>query len=116
LLFLLGCIPARLLITYVAKIANKTLLRLMGFVALVPVVVISYYAISGTRNNLGTFGEKIWWQLLRPLHVLLFLCFAYYAIIGNRCAYIYLLADTLISLVSFLYVHSSNGDFSKTFL
>lgn len=116
LLFLLGCIPVRLLVTFIAKIANLTVLRILGILFLIPATGITYYAISGTRNNVGAFGEKVWWNSMRPVHAILFFCFAYYAIIGNKCAYVYLLIDTIMSLFSFLYFHSMNGDFSKVFL
>lgn len=116
LLFLFGCIPARLLIALIAKLASKAWLRILGFIAVIPAIGLLYFAISGTRNKVGAFGEVVWWNLLRPIHALLYLVFAYEAVNGNRNAYLYLLADVLISLTSFIYVHSSNGDFSKAFL
>ena len=116
LLFLIGCMSARLLIAFLAKYANKKWLRFMGYVALVPALGFMYLFFTGVRNTVGAFGEKIWWNNLRPIHALLYSLFAYFAITGNRDAWIYLLMDALVSLLAFLWVHSSNGDFSKAFL
>ena len=60
-----------------------------------------------------TFGEKIWWNDLRPVHAMLYFLFAYNAIIGNQQSWIYLLADVLLGLISFLIHHYVNGDFSS---
>jgi len=59
------------------------------------------------------FGEKIWWNDLRPLHSFIYFLFAYNAIIGNTNAWMYLLADVIIGLFSFLIFHFKNGDFKK---
>jgi len=116
LLFLIGCMGARLLIAFLAKQANKKWLRLMGYIALLPAIGFTYLFLTGVRNNVGAFGEKIWWINLRPVHALLYSLFAYFAITGNRNAWIYLLIDALVGLTAFLWVHSRNGDFSKAFL
>jgi uncharacterized membrane protein (GlpM family) len=116
ILFLFACIGARLLIAFIAKQVNRKWLRIMGFLALIPAYGFMSLFISGTRNHLGAFGEKIWWNPLRPVHAILYTLFAYFAITGNRKAWIYLFVDACIGLVSFLWVHSRNGDFSKAFL
>ena len=73
-----------------------------------------YIFLTGSRETgAEVFGEKIWWNNLRPLHSLLYFLFAYNAIIGNRNAWIYLLIDVVIGLISFLIFHYKNGDFSK---
>jgi hypothetical protein len=63
-----------------------------------------YLFFTGTRKT-GAFGEKVWWNNLRPVHALLYLLFAYNAIQGKRNAWVYLLVDALIGLVSFLFVY-----------
>jgi hypothetical protein len=51
------------------------------------------------------FGDKIWWNNLRPIHGLLYLLFSYNAIIGNQNSWIYLLIDVSFGLISFLTKH-----------
>lgn len=116
LAFLIGCMGARLLLVYVAKTLNKKWLRVAGYLAIFPIFGFLYIFLTGVRNNLGAFGEKIWWNELRPVHAILYALFAYFAIQGKRYAWMYLFADAIISLVAFLWVHSRNGDFSKAFL
>ena len=87
-------------------------MKYLGYLALLPGVGFMYIYLSGVRNTgLGAFGEKIWWNHLRPVHSILYLLFAYNAIIGNKYAWIYLLVDVLIALLSFLVYHYTSGDF-----
>jgi hypothetical protein len=114
LLFLIGCIGTRTLFVYLAKTTNKTYLNIMGYLALIPAFGFFYIYFTGSRQTgKEVFGEKIWWNSLRPIHGTLYALFAYNAIMGNSNAYIYLLVDVLLGLVSFLIFHYSNGSFSK---
>ena len=114
LMFLIGCIGVRSLFVIIAKYINAKYLKYLGYLALLPATGFMYIYLTGVRNTgLGAFGEKIWWNNLRPVHSILYFLFAYNAIKGNKQAWIYLLADVLVSLISFLIQHYTNGDFSK---
>jgi hypothetical protein len=114
LLFLFGCIGTRSLFVVLAKKANIEYLKYMGYLALLPAIGFIYIYLTGSRKTgAEVFGEKIWWNDLRPIHSLLYFLFAYNAIIGNKNAWIYLLVDVLFGLLSFLIFHYRNGDFSK---
>ena len=114
LLFLIGCIGIRSLFVYIAKNVNTQLLMYMGYLALIPAIGFFYIYLSGVRQTgAEVFGEKIWWNNLRPIHGLLYFLFGYNAIIGNKNAWIYLLIDVIIGLISFLIFHLYNGDFKK---
>lgn len=116
LLFLIGCIGLRSFIVYLAKIANTFWLKIMGYVSVLPAIGFFYLFFTGSRKTGGAFGEKIWWTNLRPVHGSLYLLFAYNAINGNNFAWIYLLIDVIIGLVSFLIFHYKENDFKKLFL
>ena len=114
LLFLFGCIGIRTLLVYLAKTTNKLFLKFMGYIALLPAMCFFYLFFTGTRKTgAEVFGDKIWWNNLRPIHGTLYTLFAYNAIIGNPNAYLYLLVDVLIGFISFLGFHYINGDFVK---
>lgn len=116
LLFLIGCIGTRSLLVYLAKNASKTYLMYFGYLALLPAIGFMYIFFSGARKTgAEVFGEKIWWNNLRPIHSLLYFLFAYNAINGNHQAWIYLAIDVIIGLISFLSFHFYNGDFTKLF-
>ena len=116
LIFLIGCIGVRSLLVVIAKYINKKYLKYLGYLALLPAIGFMYIYLTGIRNTgLGAFGEKIWWNNLRPVHSILYFLFAYNAIIGNNQSWIYLLADVIIGLISFLIHHSINGNILKVF-
>jgi len=116
ILFLIGCIGTRSLLVYIAKTTNKIYLPYLGYLALLPAIGFFYLYFSGSRKTgAEVFGDKIWWNDLRPIHGIFYTLFAYNAIIGNKNAWIYLLVDVLFGLTSFLIFHYYNNDFIKLF-
>ena len=114
LMFLIGCIGVRSLFVLIAKYTNTKYLKYLGYLSLLPASGFIYIYLTGSRKTGGeTFGEKIWWNDLRPVHAVLYILFAYNAIIGNKQAWVYLLADVLFGLINFLMHHYVNGDFHK---
>ena len=114
LLFLIGCIGTRTLLVLIAKNIDIKYLQYLGYLALLPAIGFAYIYLTGSRKTgKEVFGEKIWWNDLRPLHSLLYLLFAYNAIIGNKNSWVYLLIDVVIGLISFIIFHYRNGDFTK---
>jgi len=112
LLFLIGCIGVRSLFVVFAKYIDIKYLPYLGYLALLHAIGFIYIYTTGSRKfGIETFGHKIWWNNLRPIHAILYLLFAYNAIIGNKHAWIYLLADVLFGLISFLIYHYVKGDF-----
>ena len=111
LMFLIGCVGIRSLFVIIAKYINTKYLKYLGYLALVPAIGFMYIYLTGSRKTgAEVFGEKIWWNNLRPIHSILYFLFAYNAIIGNKQSWIYLLVDVLIGLISFLIHHYANGD------
>ena len=111
LLFLIGCIGTRSLFVYVAKHIDIKYLQKLGYLALLPSIGFLYiYFTDSRKTGPEVFGDKIWWNNLRPIHGLLYGLFAYNAINKNKNSYIYLLIDVIIGLISFLNHHyySSN--------
>jgi hypothetical protein len=114
LLFLLGCIPTRLIIVYLAKNVSQLYLPILGYLALIPAIGFFYLYFSGTRKTgAEVFGDKIWWNNLRPIHGIFYVLFAYNAILGNASAWLFLLVDVLFGLISFLIFHYINNDFKN---
>ena len=114
LLFLFGCIGIRSLFVIIARYINTKYLKYLGYLALAPAIGFIYIYLTGTRKTgAEVFGEKIWWNNLRPIHSILYFLFSYNAIIGNKHSWKYLLVDVLIGLISFLIHHYTNGDILK---
>ena len=114
LLFLIGCIGVRSILVLLAKNTSVYVLKILGYLALLPAIGFIYIYLTGSRQTgAEVFGEKIWWNSLRPIHAMLYLLFAYNAINGVKSAWIYLLIDVVIGLISFLVYHCKSGDFAK---
>lgn len=104
------CMSVRIGLALFAKQMNVGLLKYAGYIALLLPIGTTYIFLTNARKSgIGAFGEKIWWANLRPIHALLYLAFAYYAIIGNKNAWLFLLADALFGLTCFLIVANRNG-------
>jgi hypothetical protein len=105
LLFLLGCIPVRLLITYIA-FAYPAWLPYMGALALIPAVAFTVIYICGWRKTgAEVFGGRIWWNSLRPVHAALYFAFAIAALRDSHHAWKFLFADVVMGLTAFLVFH-----------
>jgi len=94
------CIAVRIIIAYVAYLATPPYLRYMGYIAILPILDHLYLFFKDTRKK-GFFGGEVWWNYVRPIHVVLYTLFAYNAIQGNHQAWIYLLLDVLVGLLAF---------------
>jgi hypothetical protein len=108
LLFLVGCIGTRLLLVYISKNIDKQYLPYLGYLAMIIAIGFVYIFLTGSRKTgAEVFGDKIWWNNLRPIHALLYAIFAYNAINKNIESWKILLLDVSIGLTSFLTYHYS---------
>jgi hypothetical protein len=114
LLFLIGCIGSRFLLVLITKYSPIEYLPIFGYIALVPTIGFIYIYLTGSRKTGSeVFGDKIWWNNLRPIHAILYGLFAYNAINKNTNSWIYLLVDVIFGLISFLLYHYYEGNFIK---
>lgn len=103
LLFLIGCIGTRTALAVAAKYASPNTLQIMGALALLP--AIGFYLIFMFKlreTGPEVFGEKIWWNDLRPIHGTLYLLFAIFAIQRKKFAWVFLAADVCFGLLFYL--------------
>ena len=115
-LFIVGCIGTRTLFVIIAKYINIVYLPILGYLALIIAIGFTYIYLTGSRKTgPEVFGDKIWWNDLRPVHAILYGLFAFSAIFRYRGAWIILLADVIVGLVGFLVYHYNQGDFKKVF-
>lgn len=107
LLFLFGCITTRLLFVIIAK-KNTEYLPYLGALALLPVIGWIYIYLTNSRQTgPEVFGDKIWWNDLRPIHATLYSLFAITAFMKKEYAWKFLLADVILGLSAFSYHHIS---------
>ncbi len=117
ILFLFGCIPTRLLLTYIAKIGTIFIKQILGIISFIIASGFMYIYLTGSRKTgTETGGEPIWWNNIRPVHSILFYIFSFMIYIKNySSAWKALFLDTMIGLISFLFFHWKNNDFVKLF-
>lgn len=104
-LFYLFCIPARMILVYIAYLAGKTDLNYIKnpFIALTTMIGIGFWTIylkGWRKTGVETSGKPIWWNQLRPVHGSLYIIYSLLAIMGVKYAWVVLLLDVLIGLVA----------------
>ncbi len=115
LYFICECVLLRCIFALIAK-NNVQYLPIMGTLALIPAFGLFYVYVTGSRTTgPEVFGEKIWWNDLRPVHAFLYLLFAINAFESNPNSWIILIFDVLIGLIAFLQYHYESGNFSQLF-
>lgn len=116
ILFLFGCVIVRLLLVYFITQLSTRHLQWTGIVALVVAASWVYiYLTNSRKTGPEVFGESIWWNHLRPVHALLYLLFAIFALRKDRNAWKFLVVDVSLGLTAFLYHHYTSGSFSQLF-
>ena len=98
LLFLFGCILTRLLFVYLARFGSKTILNLIGYIALLPAFGFLYLWLFNKRQFGLEAGGEVWWKNFRIVHSMLYFVFAYMAITSNKNAWIALAIDVIFGL------------------
>ena len=110
LLFLIGCMGTRFMLVWLAY-SYPSLLWVMGVLAAVVAMGFFTIYIGGLRTTgAEVFGDKIWWNSLRPVHGTLYMLFAILALSGVHAhAWKVLLVDVVIGLMAFLMHHGLVG-------
>ena len=104
-LFLIGCMGTRLALVWLAY-AFPTLLPFMGALAILPAVGFFVIYFGGLRKTgAEVFGDRIWWNDLRPVHGLLYTLFAVMALSRHPRAWVVLLVDVAIGFTAFVAHH-----------
>jgi uncharacterized membrane-anchored protein len=116
LLFIFVCILTRLILTFVVKKLKPIYLPIAGYIGLIlGISFLTIYYYNLRKTGIEVFGDKIWWNDIRPIHGILYLIFAYLAINKNKNAWIILLLDVIFGLVMFINHHYTNDNFKYLF-
>ena len=100
-IFILLCIPCRLLIAHVAKIISDKYLKKMGYVYGLLSIGFMYAYLNNMQNTPGINGH-IWRQNIRPVFSLIYAGFSILAISKNTNSYKLLYVDAIFGILSFL--------------
>jgi hypothetical protein len=90
----------------VAKTVDKEYLPYLGYAAaILSMGFMHIYLTDSRQTGPEVFGDKIWWDEMRPIHSVLYGLFAYNAINQNENAWIFLVMDAAIGLGAFVNHH-----------
>ena len=107
LLFLLVCIPSRLLIAYAVQ-HNKTKPWIAAALLTVPAIGFLTVYYKGLRQipgeTFGCNGGGVWWNDLRPVHGLLYATAAVLVFKQSPFAHYPLYLDVMLGIMSFLFL------------
>jgi len=100
ILFFSVCITLRIFFALCAK-NNPDQLPKLAILALIPAIGWLRIMYCSPRNTgAETFGGKIWWKDLRPIHTINYLLFAYFASQKKNFAYKFLVLDVVIGFLA----------------
>lgn len=109
-LFLIGCIGTRGSLSYLAYYFEqkkmdipRNILQLGYLVASIGSLVIYLFGLRPVGQE--TFGEKIWWNALRPVHSLLWVVFVAMSYYNVKNASLVLVIDTILGLFAWIVKH-----------
>lgn len=105
LLFLLACIPARIIIALLPLYIDTSYLPYYGTLLLLPAFGFLYLYFNNLRLNAPEAGGTTWWAEYRIIHGMLYLTASIYALQEKRLAWVPLTIDVALGLVLFLFRH-----------
>ena len=99
------CMLTRFSIAYIA-FKYTALLPALGYIAIIPAIGFAVIYMGGYRKTgAEVFGDRIWWNNLRPIHAAIYATFAYLAIHKSPHAWKLLVADASLGLLAFIHHH-----------
>ena len=105
-LFLIFCMGARLGLAFLAKKIDINYLPYLGYILMFPALgFILIYMFGLRKTGRETFGARIWWNNLRPIHGMFYLLASLMAIKKDRRCWVVLLLDAVLGLMAFTAHH-----------
>ncbi|MBI96702.1 hypothetical protein CL656_06125 [bacterium] len=102
LLFLL-CILIRLLLIYLSLLSYETKYNILFSILYLFFGLGELYQYISKHRKIGGFGQKIWWDYLRPIHGIIFLISSFLIYNKNNSVKYLLIFDTLIGIIGHIY-------------
>ena len=100
---------ARFGLGYFVKIHPKGYTNIIAvFLLLLALGFISIYLTGIRQTGAEVFGDKIWWNNLRPLHALLYFLASALVFLKINTAHLVIYLDTIIGLLAFTWYHIQN--------
>ena len=116
MLFVFGCIFLRVLMVYHIKHTDPDILPAYAAIGLMLSIGWTFiYLTDSRKSGPEVFGDRIWWNDLRPVHASLYFLSSIYALNKSPYSYIPLGIDAGIGMSSFLIHHYLSDSFNKVY-
>ena len=99
------CVLVRLSLAWAVYMVIFKQIRYAFALLYVGIALGSLYQYITKTRKVGAFHNKVWWDYLRPVHVVLFSLTAYGLYVSYLYTYIILLLDTFIGVLGFMRYH-----------
>lgn len=106
LLFLLCCIPTRLLLALLAYKIDEKYLQYLSILFIGIGLSFFYLYITNSRLNAPEANGTTWWKEIRPIHGAFYLTAGIYAYKRSRISALLILIDAIFGLSAFVYQFS----------
>ncbi len=97
------CVLVRFLFAYFTKIIKNN--KIISFVTFLLSLSFFYLFLFDLRLNAPEANGITWWNIVRPIHGSLFLLFTIYYLKKYEFAYNFLLLDTILGIIFFMFHH-----------
>lgn len=104
-LFLLGCIPVRIALAVLAYALPEPYLRYLAIPLFLIGLSFLFLYLTNQRLYAPEAGGVTWWRNWRPVHGMLYITAAVYAVTGRNIAALFLALDVTLGLAVFLTHH-----------
>ena len=104
LYYFMICIFVRLSLAYGVYVVQKMPIRYMFVLLYLLLSIGSLYQYRVKTRTIGAFNNKVWWDNLRPIHALLFLCTSIGLFYKYKYSYMFLIVDTFIGVLGYIYI------------
>lgn len=104
-MFLLFCIPARLILALLPLYINSKYLFYYGILLGIIGSSFLYLYFTNKRMKAPEGGGDTWWANFRLIHGLLYICGSIYSIQGKKMASVPLFIDTFFGFILFINKH-----------
>lgn len=104
-LFLLLCLPGRLIIAYFGEKVLKTNYKYYYAILTLLIGISFLYQYLSNYRKLGAFSQKVWWSNYRILHAFNYLFYSYLILLPNKLtkySYLTLYLDAFLGLFLFI--------------
>jgi hypothetical protein len=106
------CVPLRILIATMCYVTTVIDIDILPYWSIYSFLIIVFFSIRffqyilSKKQQIGGFGQVVWWNPMRLMHIFIMMAFSVMAIMKQKFAWTILALDIAIGIVAFTVHHS----------